>query len=457
MSLPKTNKLIIWAIGLILGVFLFTITFANFSMFDEQLSDDVKAVLEPRAQLDKSNNVFYALWGLSAANEKNFMVAGQKLVERYLENKNRTGSDALSDNDYLEIMGGNDFDEQWLKIVENCTARVSLACTERLAEKIKAKPIESERLTTLLHRYNLTLELDDYQALDNYTFTSPLPPYGVMMRVRQVYLAKAILLESPDAVIKALEKDITFWRMMLRKGDSLIDKMIAIASLWGNTQAVSDYLRKSPSLSSDQLISLEGLLLPLSNEERDISEAFLFEELAFYNTLVSVDSNELASLSGSASPMFWFLLPNATINDYHQFFVKKLQALNKMPAAEFAQVIKAAENNQEHCCFNEVDSLISGSPKSLYNIGGKLLLSTIVFNAHDYIARVHDLDGVISLVRMQLALKKTDMSTEEFINRSTVTSPYNETAINLDRETQLLSFKCLDKGSLCEVKIAMAQ
>jgi hypothetical protein len=457
MSLPKTSKLIIWAISLIFCVFIFTITFANFSAFDEQLSDDVKAVLEPRNQLDKSNNAFYAIWGLTAANEKDFMVSGQKLVERYLENKNKTGSEALTDNDYLDIMGGNDFDIQWLETVENCTARRSLKCTEHLAERIKNQPLESERLAVLLQRYSEILDLNDYQSLDNYTFTSPLPPYGVIMRVRQVYLAKALLLESPDAVINALGKDISFWRMMLREGDSLIDKMIAIASLWSNTQAVSDYVRKPSNLSEKQLISLERLLIPLSNEERDISEAFLFEEKAFYNTLISLDSDELASLSDSASPVFWFLLPNATVNDYHQFFVNKLQELNKMSANEFAQVIRPTDNQQEHCCFEEIESLISFSPKTLYNIGGKLLLSSIVFNAQDYIARVHDLDGVISLVRLQLALKKTDMSASQFIEQSTIRAPYGEAPINLNKDKQQLSFECLAKGSLCEIKIAAAQ
>jgi hypothetical protein len=93
------------------------------------------------------------------------------------------------------------------------------------------------------------------------------------------------------------------------------------------------------------------------------------------------------------------------------------------------------------------------SPSSLYNVGGKMMLSTMLFNAQDYIARVHDLSGVINLVRLQILVASTDKPANETVEGSMLKQPYNGQPMIYNRESNTLEFECLNKGSVCQVRI----
>jgi hypothetical protein len=452
MSLPKTSKLVLLGLLSIFILFLLILTFANFSSFDEQLRAEVKTLLEPKPMPESSENAYFAIWGLSASKDRDIVAAGKRLIERYQANKADRNKDELSEADYLEILGDPDLDKAWLNKFENCASRRKLSCAENLVKQLSSVSIQGERLSLLSQRYQTIIEMNDFQSVNEVTFLTPLPPYNVMMKLRQIYLAKAVRLPNNEQFILAMNKDISFWRMLLSNGDSLIDKMIAVASLWADFQAISDYLRSNPTLSEEQLEQLSQILVPLTKEELDISEAFEYEEKAFYNSLMTIDPNELStSLGTSSTAVFWLTHPNATINDYHQYFVMKLKSLSQLPAESFAQAIKHPNDERKNCCFEEIDSLISISPSSLYNVGGKMLLSTMLFRAQDYVARVHDLNGIINLVKLQTILANSDESAETVVTNSVIRQPYNKQAFDLTNG--ILSFDCLDSNSICNVRI----
>ncbi len=150
----------------------------------------------------------------------------------------------------------------------------------------------------------------------------------------------------------------------------------------------------------------------------------------------------------------WFFQPNSTINTYHQYFTAPLINMPKLSVREFYNRIKPDATGQSDCCFREFENMVSFSPASLYNIGGKMLLSTSPFGAQDYIARVHDLNGVISLVGLQLQLK--DVSEETIgdrISRSNITNPYTREPMIYDKENNWAGFECLNEDSFCKIRL----
>jgi len=442
---------------LLLGVltifvtFIFIIVVINSSIFDEELSPQVAETLKTIKMPANNKNAFFAIWGLSATSEKNVIETGKALIARYRENRDKRGIDEITNEDYVEILGGENLDASWEDDYERCNARREYGCTMKLTSQLDNKPIKDPRLLLMLERYEQITKMSNYQHIDHLTFASPLPPYDILMKLRGLKLANALGSENSYGLIQQLSQDLVFWRMMLEKGDTLIDKMVAIAGIWSDTQVISEYLVNQSTLAVDDLQMLNTLLEPLSQQELAISEAFKFEQQSFYNTLNSSNREQLEQAFGMVSkPLYWLIQKNATINDYQQYFVQPINQMNSLSTRDFYK----AYNDKSTCCFKELERLVNFSPSSLYNIGGKILLSESLFGAQDYIARVHDLNGVISLVRLQLQLMGLpDDTLGDLINRSKITNPYTGEPMTYDKKNNWLGFECLNEGSLCKIEL----
>lgn len=138
--------------------------------------------------------------------------------------------------------------------------------------------------------------------------------------------------------------------------------------------------------------------------------------------------------------------PNATNNKHFQYLLKPVTEIGKLNKAEFYALINS----------NKIDLNksfeVSISPTSLYNLGGKLLLPASIWSPTDYIARVHDVNGMFDLVKLQLSLKNIPQEDIQLsINNSTIKNPYTNLPMSFNRENQSLGFECLDKHSLCQI------
>ena len=72
----------------------------------------------------------------------------------------------------------------------------------------------------------------------------------------------------------------------------------------------------------------------------------------------------------------------------------------------------------------------------------------------DYIARVHDLNGMILLVQLQLSLKNVPLeSIENSVKTSNIKNPYTNQAMQWNQTEGTLQFTCLAKKFNCQVKI----
>jgi hypothetical protein len=449
-NISLTKKLLL-GLSVVFLAFIIMVTFINFSVFDEKLSPEVAETLEPVKMPPANENAFLAIWGLSASSEKNIVATGEALIARYRENRDKRKIDEITVKDYTEILGGENLDASWDDDYQRCTARSEFGCASKLAKQLSDQPIVDPRLVLLLNRYEQITAMTKFQHMGYITFASPLPPYGVLMKLQRIKIANAYNAENASDFIQRIGKDLRFWKMLLKNGNTLLDKMIAVASVWSDLQVLSEFLKKHPEVTANESRLIHEVLRPLSNQELNISEAFIFEQRAFYNTLNSINPEQLEMAFGlSSRPIFWLMQTNATINDYQQYFIHPINRLSELSSKDFYQAI----NDKTSCCFQELKSLGDFSPNSLYNLGGKSLLSATLIQGQDYIARVHDLNGLISLVRLQLLLKNIpDESLETSINSSNITNPYTGEPMIYDQENNWLGFECLNEGSFCKVRL----
>jgi len=129
-------------------------------------------------------------------------------------------------------------------------------------------------------------------------------------------------------------------------------------------------------------------------------------------------------------------------------FIKPIIRLSKQPKEVFYQTVQSDQ-------FNLGENIkVNFSPSSLYNLVGKMLLNLSIWSPTDYIARMHDLNGMISLVKLQLQLKQTATdSIEEAVKNSSITNPYTGEPMDYDKENNWLGFKCLEATSQCRIKL----
>ncbi|PHS18240.1 MAG: hypothetical protein COA86_08850 [Kangiella sp.] len=437
----------------ITGGFLFIATFSNFSIFDESLDPEILEKFNLNVMPAEKENAYFAIWGLESAKGKNIIESGVA-IESYYSSKLSNGfSKNTSDSKYVKIMGGILLDTDWSEKIDYCTSRKELKCTNKLSEQLINKPIMTQRLKLMLSRYQELTNMSEFQSSNEKNMVSRLPPYGNLMKLRRINLAKIFQMEDADDFILALKKDMQFWRMLLEKGDSLIDKMIAIASLWGDIQALSSYISKHPDITDIELSKFLNLLTPLTPNQLDIGNSFLYEQSAFINTLKTIDPESLEMAFGlNAKPMFFLIQPNATINDYYQYFTKPVIELAKLSAPDFRNKISETVNGEKICCFKEMDNLANPYISNFYNLGGKLLLSATYFQAHGYISRVHDLNGMFSLARLKLELVSSE-NLKNIIENSKEKQPYNLQPMDYDSNKNTISFECLNKGALCKIAL----
>lgn len=435
-------------------MFLLLLTLMNTALFDETLQPGAKKALSAVSMPNPEDNAYFAIWGLPAASDKNMLESGREIIQRYRFNLSQNIPQLLSDNDYQQIWGGKEFDQNWQELIKSCNPRTHYGCLSEVATQLKNTPINDARLAVISKRYETIINLPRYTTINDVSLSTPLPVYSSLIKFNQLKLAELYNANQELLFIQHIDANLRFWKMVLAEENSLIDKMVAVANIWTDIQYLSEYI-KSSTLSAEAESILQKMLIPLTQKQLDLTPAFYFEQKVMYNSIKNITPEQLEDhFALGALPVHWLIQPNATINDYFEHFVQPLNHLNQMSPVEFSKTIHATKEGEFTCCFTELDSLVTLSPTSLYNLGGKLMLSTAIFSAEDYIARVHDLNGMIQLVKLQLSLRSIDDSQlAQSIQNSALRNPYTKAPMDFESGEKWLGFGCLNKSSKCQIQL----
>jgi len=445
--LMSIRKVLFPLLGL-LGIFVVIVLTMNMSVFDEELNTEIVDIMQPRPMPAENENAYFAIWGLAASSDKEMISAGIELINRYFMNRDKNGRDEIFPEDYDEVFGGQDFDKEWLDTYSRCSSRTEYGCLLKMSAQLESTPITSERLEVMLSRYTQIVQMTKFQQINHTSIATPLPAYSAVLRLNQIKLAQLYNLELYELFIEQVEVDLEFWKMVLVQGNTLIDKMIAVASIWTDIQYLSEFIRtKSPSIELQEKVV--QLLEPLTREELDISDAFITEATMMYRYVSNITQEEMETVFGlKLLPINLLLQPNTTSNSHYENFLKPIVRLSKQSKSQFYQAIEL-----DLIDLNKAFD-VNFNLSNLYNLGGKLLLNFGIWSPTDYIARVHDLNAMTSLVRLQLQLKDVpEHSVESAINASTIKSPYTNKAMNFDKENNWLGFDCLGKSAHCKIKL----
>lgn len=430
---------------LLLVALLFTLTwFINLPWFDEPLHPDLVSLATPSV-VSMNDNSFPLVHAFAAGIGKDPLVAGKQIVQTIRDRYHAGEKPTLSDEEMGRLLDWGDDDDEWRSDLQSlsCNSRLSLDCAGQLIDEIQELDPEDPRLRVLLERYDEVLQTPNFLENEEADASTPLPSYGLLMQVARVRLAISYRQDTVEQFLVKVDQDMRFWRTVLRDGQTLIAKMVALAGLRNDLEFLSLLIRLR-DLSEGELQSIRDTLSPLTDDELDIGESFLTEV-----RIALLSENLLFVLVGNSS---WtsrlFLQEKATLNDYYLRIVVPLRLRATLSAREF----------YEERGYDRIAHVLRVFPPPLYNLGGQLALKhmSTKSSAQDYISRVHDVNGRIALVLLQAEIAENpELGVESILRSSTQKNPYTGESMDYDDSTRTIGFECLTEnpGDICRVRI----
>jgi hypothetical protein len=443
MDVSKQLRITLARIGILAGVLVALTLFINLSWFDEALHPDLVRLAAPQP-VSMAGNAYPLIYGFPAASGRDPREAGLAIIET-LRRRFESGENAtLSAQEIDDILGNPGSGEDWSETFPgiDCNSRFEIDCADRLIADAARADLSNPRLSLLLDRYEALLATSRFEENQEFDVSTPIPAYGRVMSIAKIRLARSFRAGSTQDVLADIGKDIVFWKTMLRDGQSLIAKMVALAGLRNDTTFLSTLLRER-TLGPDELLAVERVLAPLTQDERDIGETFLAE----LRIVLLSDKSLAVILEGPPAITRLALQENATVNEYYFTTTIPLQLRAGLSANEFRE-----RRANEPLAYD-----VRAVPPPLYNLGGKFVLKWMAsqIGAQDYISRVHDLDGRIALVLLQAEIARNpDRRPEDVVRDSRYRNPYTLEPMDYDPAAGTIGFDCLANGTdLCAVAI----
>ena len=422
----------------------------NFSWFDEPLNPEIERLIEPQP-VSMEDNAYPLIYGFPAADSIDARAAGLAVIDRLRERYREGRPIGLSEEEMEAILGGTGFDESWQADFESlsCNSRLALDCAGPLIAEVDSGSTLPPRLRILLQRYEQILSAGHFAENQEFDSSTPIPPYGLVMAVGRIRLARLFNGESTAEFLASATQDIAFWRTVLRDGQSLIAKMVALAGIRNDLEFISAAMRER-DLDEGETQWIERNLRPLTSDERDIGESFLAD---FRIGLLS--KKLFVYMPTEPSWLTRLLLQeNATVNEFYTKIVTPTRLRALLDAEAFYR-----QNAYERLSYrNRANYRVRVFPPQLYNLGGKLLVNQIAgtFNVQDYISRVHDIDGRIALVLLQTEIERSPGRTAQaVVSASALRNPYTHEPMDYDAANGTIGFDCVAENSndVCAVVI----
>lgn len=436
----------IWAIrlGAALLLSFLGVGLINSKVFDEALNPELQAYLSRFPNSDVHDNAFTVLYGLMASSNKDMKEVGRSVVLA-LKDKHQQGLPvALNEEEMLQLHGERLLDIEWRQhyAALNCLPGTFTMCWPDLVREVQMQPLSGESIRLAYARYEQLIAMPhhiEFIEMDRHT---PLPPFNELLAIGKLRLAELIAQGDPQEALQLLEKEMRFWRMVLRESQSIIGKMVAVRGFSDRIQFISQVLLVSPHEGDELLNKLKEMVTPLTQEELDISEAVLHDLRVVYS-MQELDSGIDHGKIGEAL-IAWSTQEIASYNTYFEEFIKPSMALSKLDSPSF---------KREHALFRiGLEQSSNTFMPNIYNPGGELIVSELYYDESPYMARVHDLNGMFILLNLKLELMhNSHLSVENFIKNGRFKNPYTHEAFAYSERENRVSFHCESDFSGCEI------
>lgn len=344
---------------------------AAWIFIDVPLKPEVKAfIVMPAAPVSERDNAYYDMLGFNAPSGIDIHAYGLKQYRTVMTEAEKAKNNKEAYKDPPEEPNAINFKGTFTK-----DERLLDLATKRSAELDKMLADNHEllaRYRQLANAKGIAEPVDDSGPVE----AMPFPKFNNIRNIHQLFLADQIHRATKGDTAGSLamiSKDTLFWRIMLKQSRNLITKLVSVACLSQNYQAVSELIGyKSPD--SDEKAILATILAPLTAEEMEMNLAMQGEAQMMYRFITDQRNSQL-KISEHILLSKIFYKENDTLNNGITPFIE-MAKLSTLPSDRLQQEISSFKK-------------LHPSKKpfiSLFNPSGKLLnaIGSPDFSAYTY-------------------------------------------------------------------------
>lgn len=436
---------------------------------DESLNQTAARFLQPPIVAEEENAYFYILGFTALPNKKPEEVGKQILMRHQLAKDSN-----LKKEEGQQIH----FSDNSISACSNKEGKNDIDCIIKNRSQIE-KSISQN--TLFLERYVTLLKYNQFADMASGSVTSISLPFLDLQRAKFALWSKATLLIADNKFsegLNLLQQDARFWRMLSAQADNLLTRMVAVAMLQKQYEMFSRLIVHFPTLVDKEKEQLLQIAAPLAPQELSFRRALAGEFRIASNTLQQfsnptpskkenanrpcVDKNGKPcaneEINFSLENPVWrrtlFYRYHATLN-LQANLLEKWADFSEMPAQKIVQQKEPFIKSLEHQ-YKPPD--LSGL--KIYNRLGKYLVAAGYFDVSQQIFKIHDLEGLIRLVNIQIQIASLHLTNEKigpFLQTSDMElmNPYTGDAMVWDEKEKSVYFRALGNGDGDEVAVVI--
>lgn len=436
-----------WSIGAIVLVMAGAVAV---NALDEPLSVEarrlVAAAQPPRAE---ARNAYVWMLGLRAPETEDAYAWGAGVLARLQQADARGGS--LDEQDPLLANYLADAGDQQIFCVPEKVSCIDLA--EERGSEVRHQLAQARVLLDRAAQMRSRPGFAD--AYVPHSVLSPMPQYHNAARAQSATLlaASAAAVQGRfDQAVALAEADMSFSRRMLAGSTSLVGKMVANTCVARSALFLSDLISKRPDAMRTYGERLAAAVRPLSAAESVLEPAlrdeaakrlrFLLNEVPRNGPLWVYRGAQTPGIADQLATLFY--QPNVTANEATRRFEEDL-GVAQVAAPNFDAAREASRASISQYQALSVWDYVR-------NPAGNILVRSARNDYANYVARMHDLQGLITLVRAQLAMRSLTSPAQRaaFLasgNGTALANPYTGAPLSVDAATGDLFFAPRSDGS----------
>ncbi len=423
--LKKLAKIFVGLVGIVTGLSLIAycvLLVANLN--DRPPAAEIavlESLLEDASPIVSDGNAYLFMMGFAGPPDSDPMTLGTERLEwmKRAGPKFDRSDDPLKEN-YDLLASRSDAASELAEVCPGSEAE----CARLLDSNEETVELWLSDEQWLLERYRSLIGMTEFSEAAPFGTLAPGLSYSAVLEGQRLHVVDAWKSASEAdvaAISAALDRDLTYWRMVLRHSNVLITKMIATAAIDRHFKLGNVALRRLP-----QAVAADGIPASwrsaISDEERSMKRSFAGEWAFFDRSMKNIgdqlelfDSTMLDRVAWGLMKPFW--QPQDMSNRY----AKRILDLGNTFDVPYGEIAAAAE------IADQLPESTHRPFSRLFNFIGDIVMSGGYSGFSDYAVRVANLEGIRRAALLAATLRAEGTSKDDVVQRmlaSEIVDPY---------------------------------
>lgn len=355
--------------------------------------------LQNRTPVDVADNGYIYLLGFDAAKDLDPNIVGQTRIKWSNEVIRPATGEFLSFPD-AHYSFEKELSKKFKKIIDACV-QIGSDCMSGIHNNRELIQQSSQEIAWKVDRYLQLISYPAWLELAKVDIHLPLPSFGDVMKTQRLSFVHSFATENNKTIVELLDRDLRFWRTVLKNTDMLIAKMIAVAAIKNNFSWTNYYFLGLDVDNKSEFLPTK-LMQPFTNEELSMRRCLIGEWFFYAGAIDQPNAIDIDNITGKLLFMLSYQKQD-TINMLVESLHNMQQEID-VPLADFEDALT------QYSYLTPPQKTIIYYLTHPYNIVGNILKDLAPPSMYvNYVARSKDLETfrrglLFSIEKMDVAI-----------------------------------------------------